>query len=707
MEIQQGVSSDTDVAIGGDVVGGTTGSILFVGPGPILAQDNANLFWDDTNNRLGIGTNVPLKKLHLFDNVLDPRIYIESNNTSLIPGLEMSFDNTQTRRTLIRTAATGSLGTELQFFTKPDSASAVTQRVVIDNTGNVGIGVTAPLGLLHLLRTGNAPTDLVFNNPNTGTQGSARIVVSGSSNNSTLAGIQNPALILSSYGSGVTLTGFGVTLTNYGQITTGATTAGLIIGTGNSSAKLTLGTNSLAALTVDTVQNVGIGVTSPVSLLNVGGNKSAASWTTVGLNLAVDQTTLTDTTGTGTITTRTANSFAAPVFAASNTETITHASTLYIAGAPAAGTNTTITNTWGLQTGAGIGARFGGSLAVGNGIGASAVAQIYSSNSAAFNTASMVYGGAFEVSNAGTGGATGFDGNAQVQNAGTVANAYGAIASVRIQNGGTITNGYALVGRVPLISSGTITNAYGLYAQGQKITGVTNGYGVYAAGTSDINYFAGNTGIGQTAPTAVLHLKAGTATTDTAPLKFTSGTINTIAVAGQHEYDGNHRITNVALLRYPLGGTLFDFFTDSTVGGAEADIYTNTLLANTFNANGDKIMASYSGNFVTVGTELTQLKVYFAGTAIWDSTGVAPTTGTTSWRVFVELIRVSSTVVRYSVSLTTTGASGFVYETTGELTGLTLSGTNILKITGTSSGVGSGSGDIIGKMGYVSFQPAA
>ena len=148
-------------------------------------------------------------------------------------------------------------------------------------------------------------------------------------------------------------------------------------------------------------------------------------------------------------------------------------------------------------------------------------------------------------------------------------------------------------------------------------------------------------------------------------------------------------------------------FTDTTVGGSEADIYTITTIANTLATNGEKLTASYSGNFVTVGTELTQLKAYFGGTAIWDSTGVAPTTGTTSWNVKVELIRVSSTVVRYSVSLTTTGASGFVYQTTGELTGLTLSGTNVLKITGTSSGVGSGSGDIVGKMGTVEWKGAA
>ncbi len=48
----------------------------------------------------------------------------------------------------------------------------------------------------------------------------------------------------------------------------------------------------------------------------------------------------------------------------------------------------------------------------------------------------------------------------------------------------------------------------------------------------------GNVGIGTTSPTAALHLKAGTATADTAPLKFTSGTNLTTAVAGAMEYNG-------------------------------------------------------------------------------------------------------------------------------------------------------------------------
>ncbi|KKM24133.1 hypothetical protein LCGC14_1608170, partial [marine sediment metagenome] len=35
----------------------TQGSVMFAGAGGVVSQDNSNLFWDDTNNRLGIGIN--------------------------------------------------------------------------------------------------------------------------------------------------------------------------------------------------------------------------------------------------------------------------------------------------------------------------------------------------------------------------------------------------------------------------------------------------------------------------------------------------------------------------------------------------------------------------------------------------------------------------------------------------------------------------
>ena len=47
------------IAIGDAVGSGTAGSLLFVDASTNLGQDNSNLFWDDANNRLGIGTQSP------------------------------------------------------------------------------------------------------------------------------------------------------------------------------------------------------------------------------------------------------------------------------------------------------------------------------------------------------------------------------------------------------------------------------------------------------------------------------------------------------------------------------------------------------------------------------------------------------------------------------------------------------------------------
>ncbi len=46
----------------------TAGSVVF-SDGSNLAQDNPNLFWDDTNNRLGIGTATPLEELHVVGEI--------------------------------------------------------------------------------------------------------------------------------------------------------------------------------------------------------------------------------------------------------------------------------------------------------------------------------------------------------------------------------------------------------------------------------------------------------------------------------------------------------------------------------------------------------------------------------------------------------------------------------------------------------------
>jgi hypothetical protein len=48
----------------------TAGSVVFAGSGGTYTQDNSNLFFDNTNNRLGIATPTPSYKLHVVGNAL-------------------------------------------------------------------------------------------------------------------------------------------------------------------------------------------------------------------------------------------------------------------------------------------------------------------------------------------------------------------------------------------------------------------------------------------------------------------------------------------------------------------------------------------------------------------------------------------------------------------------------------------------------------
>lgn len=64
--------------------------------------------------------------------------------------------------------------------------------------------------------------------------------------------------------------------------------------------------------------------------------------------------TYTDTSGSGTISQIEQNEFDPVTYASTNAMTLQNAATLYITGAPIAGTNVTITNAWGLQVGAAV-----------------------------------------------------------------------------------------------------------------------------------------------------------------------------------------------------------------------------------------------------------------------------------------------------------------------------------------------------------------
>ena len=178
------IANGATVAMGSGLTGSTVGSVLFVGAGSVLAQDNSNFYYDSTNKRLGIGA-IPSYVFHSYnatsninyvsgdattssylarastDASSPDYVFRKARNTTASPNAVSSGDvngrflfqahgGANWRSISAIQSAVDSytsdtqIGGRLQFFTSPSSAASATERMRITQAGDVGINNTSP-----------------------------------------------------------------------------------------------------------------------------------------------------------------------------------------------------------------------------------------------------------------------------------------------------------------------------------------------------------------------------------------------------------------------------------------------------------------------------------------------------------------------------------------------------------------------------------
>lgn len=165
--------------------GFSNGSLLFTTSSGRITQDNSNLFWDDANNRLGIGTTTPLNPIHVSVNQNSNTTIRVSN---LIAGTAAQADFRAYNSTgdffslgiySASTNAYGALTARSGFNYSSGNGGLVlmadnsvgtirfatggnTERMRIAANGLVGIGESSPTARLHLTASTTASGGLLF-----------------------------------------------------------------------------------------------------------------------------------------------------------------------------------------------------------------------------------------------------------------------------------------------------------------------------------------------------------------------------------------------------------------------------------------------------------------------------------------------------------------------------------------------------------------
>ena len=289
------------------IASGTVGRVLFEGTGNVL-QQSGNLFWDNTNGRLGIGTSTPAQKIDVLGNINGGNlinIKNASTGVSAVSGFqcENSISNGSLFLTSNNYTPNGVLtANTLGFFSNANmpiaicsgnhivmSTGGTTERMrVVSGTGNVLINTTTDAGFrLDVNGTARVQGDLtIARNINALTQINISNTTSGSNANPILNITSDVASGIFQFGKQSTLTNVYKTIAAKDGFIYNSTTGGDI--------------SLLNDFATGKIKFAAGGVSTPQMTLFSTGNLGINTTTDAGYKLDVNGTARVTGTGTGT-----------------------------------------------------------------------------------------------------------------------------------------------------------------------------------------------------------------------------------------------------------------------------------------------------------------------------------------------------------------------------------------------------------------------
>lgn len=361
------LNDSVNFSVQGTSVGGfTQGSVIFADSSGTLAQDNAALFFDDTNDFLTLGHNTPAARLHIAGNIstgtawgvngiilrIDPSTVTDTvssgtvsqamTNAFGIPTLAASSATTYTNASNLYVRGAPAAGTNV----------TITAAWALDVNGTALMRTT--LGVGNNIQ-GNAPrANFTISGDLSSTVAHSvfgqRLRVTSRTYTDTVSSGTVTSASIDGFATATIAASSATTYTNYSTV--------YIANTPTAGSNVTI-TNPLALWVdagntrLDGFLSVGSGA-APEAALDIDGvGISAAAWTTNGIKIRARSATYTDTTSSGTVPAVAISGFAAGTLAASSATTYTNAASIYIASGPSAGSNVTITNGWALYVAAG------------------------------------------------------------------------------------------------------------------------------------------------------------------------------------------------------------------------------------------------------------------------------------------------------------------------------------------------------------------